>query len=328
MIPSDQFGNVPRVGVEIEVVRWRGDNKTTKPRGQVCRELVDAGLMDSSLEAPFANNYHQYNCRCGVCTRWEVQDCDPFPVQFTLEYDASLPDIGGEFITSPFAALEWNYHSFFEGWDIITANAERDMKMINRNGGPASPSVHVHASCVNPARYDHEVALSFYQSFAPEIFGFATCTGLDRGMTYRHMDFNPRADRNHMHHRFVNIKPMQDRMLGTVSGPHTELRVWEAEFNDPDYIRGALFISAGLTQLAANATIANKMVAYTVMSDRTLPDVSYVSPDCNPILGEAREEYFEILFEALSTATFIAHDDFAYNAVRNMFEKTRRFLNV
>ena len=329
MIPSEQFGTIPRVGVEIEVTHWGAHD--TKRRATVCQDLVDAGLM-ADAPTPFQQGYHQYNCRCRDCTRWEAEDIDPFPVQFTLEYDASLPEYGGEFITSPFPVLPEYLRSFYNGWDTITRTAVRDLKVKKRDGTDyASPSVHVHSSCVNPENYDGGIAVSFFSAFAPEIFGFATCTGLDRGMKFRHTDFDEKKaayNRGYTHHRFVNIKPMQSQIAPGVVGPHVELRVWEAEYNNNRYVRGAVNITAALTQLSANSAIANKMIAYTIMADRNRLVLDDTHKNCNPILGEVRSDMLDVLTSAMGQATFMRYDDEAHADMMWMVEETRRYLNV
>lgn len=331
MMPSEQFGSVPRVGIEIEVAHWGSSD--VKERSLVCQNLVDAGFMPDS-PTPFQAGYHQYNCRCKDCTRWEAEDVDPYPVQFTLEYDASLPEYGGEFITSPFPVLPDYMRSFYDGWKMVTARAVRDLKVKNRDGDDyASPSVHVHSSCMNPEHYDGGVALAFFSAFAPEIFGFATCTGLDRGLKFRHTDFDEKNGayvRGYAHHRFVNIKPLQVRGLADArnAGPHVELRVWEADYANDRYIRGAVNITAALTQLAANAAIANKMTAYTIMADRGRLVCDDKHKDCNPLLGEVRSDMLDVLASGMGQATFMRYDDEAHADMMWMIEETRRYLNV
>ncbi len=344
LIPRRNMGQTPRVGVEIEVVHW-GFTNTTTPRNGVCTSLINEGLMANDTSVPFQKEHHTYGCHCTTCTQWIASDSDPYPVQFTLEYDGSLPSYGGEFITSPFPMVEDFYNSFLKGWNIITADAVRDLTVPSKNHPTSSPSVHVHASCFNPDNYNPIMAYDFVKAFAPEIYVLGLATGLDRGYTFRHIDYDmPVTSKDYAHHRVLNLQGLKfpkeqiyDKDLHDVypgmkpdaqgryhAGPHIEVRTWEAEYNEPRYLEGAVHFSAGLAQVMSSEMMVSKMLGYTMMRDlRSIRARDWnVKDGTNLVITHANPKLLEILTTAIKRTTYISYWSEAYDAVDWLYEST------
>lgn len=321
------MGQTPRVGVEIEVVHW-GKLNTTQPRNLRCEYLISEGLMhdfEDGEYTPFFENHHTYGCTCMVCKQWLNEDSDPFPVQFTLEYDGTLPMFGGEFITSPFPMFDEYVNTFMKGWNIVTDGAIRQFDIPSKNHDTSSPSVHVHASCFNPNNYNPNTVNDFVKAFAPEIYIMGLASGLDRGYEYRHIDYSNPAAKDYAHHRVLNVQHMRippnpnakqnygemypnaitDASGRLWAGPHIEVRTWEADYNNPDYIYAALHASAGLAQVMSSDKIVNKMLGYTMLrDDRRFDPKTFKST--KDVINVADPNLFKVLMTAIKNVSYIA----------------------
>lgn len=350
MIPRTNMGAIPRIGVEIEVSTW-GSSSEIK-RAAICKELMNQGLMyaptDEDMDdygiQPFDEGYHTYGCSCFVCKQWETNDVDPYPVQFTLEYDGSLPTSGGEFITSPFPILEEFYESFLSGWHTITKNAIRNTSLTAKNGGRASPSLHVHASCFNPNNYNPSNAIELIKLIAPEVYVLGMVTGLDRGPKYRHIDYaSGPVNKDYLHHRVINITHMQlngknldiasilaqypdikqESSTGRVtSGPHIEVRTWEAEYKEPMYLDAAVHFTAGLAQVLSSNAICAKILGYNMISRTAHANRSTKGFDTSEKIVEVVDPaLLEIVFSAILRTTYVNNWINASNAIEWLYEK-------
>lgn len=297
MLPSEDFGLVPKFGMEIEVVQWAGTSRNT-----IVRNLVAAQHM--SKEGKFDAGTHRYHCDCNVCQTWNSGKV-PWPVQTVLQYDASLPDDGGEFITSPMLCTELFLDNLYEIWQTVCASAQWRMDIPNRRGGASSPSIHIHVSVENPFKlnFSAEHARRTLWQFMPELFTIASVCGLDRGLEYRSVD----PDEGH--HAALNICRVQQPTMATtrttraaanqrliqpvgsdnidnivsdsswppIEGPSSqfqaapvrqprgtgsaairlEWRMFEAAYSDWPYVKGCIALASALTQLVANKDMAN-----------------------------------------------------------------------
>lgn len=367
MRPNPLIGNHPRVGVEIEISRWEGQTLSSAMndyykngmnyhppstshawndvRNNVAKQLVANGLMADGNKAmgmvEYYEKFHTWNCSCTTCKQWENSNTDPYPVQFALKYDGTLPLYGGEFITSPFTLDHLHWESFYKGWDIITKEAIADRLVWNKQGSAASPSIHVHASCVNddfPSRTGLRLMADFIEVFAPEIFVLsgATETVSPRELKYRkinHMSLNDQDHHNYMNWqamRKLNPKGAPITVGGVYqwSGPHIELRTWEPVYDDPQYIEGAVHVTAALAQVLSSGTLMSKLLALVSLKTPFRRDIVNMAAYNNAICFEdvvdlVDPTLYQALKHVLTTVTYAAHDEVSQTAISYMFDKAQ-----
>lgn len=332
MRPSRLIGNLPRVGIEIEISRWmEQSNGTSVEEWEEVRNLKTAGLVQLGLMPdehqvetfPYHSKFHTWNCSCNSCEGWVNANADPYPVQFALKYDGTLPLTGGEYISTPFSINQRNWQSFFQGWKTITDGAIPDTSVLSKQGPPASPSVHVHASCENQD-YNAPTADEFRTTFAPEITLLAGAANIDpRPMKYRSLTGN-----GNEHHKYMNIQHMrkfdEDGMPASVngmyvySGPHIELRTWEPYYDDDRYIEGAVHATAAIAQLMSSGTFSKKLIGLTYLKPHNRPKLQ---DNWNMVVAAVVEDYYRMLQHALNTVTYLVNDYDAANAVNWLFDE-------
>lgn len=332
MRPSRLIGNLPRVGIEIEISRWieQSEDESLEEWDEV-RNLKTAGLVQLGMMPdehqvetfPYHTKFHTWNCSCNSCEGWVKEGADPYPVQFALKYDGTLPLTGGEYISTPFDINQRNWQSFFQGWKTITDGAIADTNIASKQGPPASPSVHVHASCEN-TDYIAQVANDFRELFAPEITLLAGAADIvPRPMKYRSV-----TGSGNEHHKYMNVTHMrkfdEDGMpvnVGGVyvySGPHIELRTWEPYYGDDRYIEGAVHATAAIAQLMSSGTFSKKLIGLTYLKPSTRPPAN---DSWAYVVTAVNHEYYRMLQHALNTVTYLVNDYDAANAVNWLFDE-------
>ena len=324
MLPSEDFGIVPKVGLEIEIVQW-----TERTRGQVCQDLINAELM--SARGNFVREYHRYHCECSVCEAW-ADGKVPWPIQTVQQYDASLPDTGGEFITSPLLVTDLFLDGLEEVWNIVVRDAQWRADVPNRRGGPSSPSIHVHVSVENPFKevFSSRLAHEAIWDFLPELFTVASVCGLDRGIDYR------KPDRAAGHHSAVNIRQMGygvDSLEEGASIPRRggrdaaairlEWRMWEAAYTDWPYVKGAVVLSAAFTQLVANRDMAKLFSASAALFNEDDGDRVDDCESTEAILDMFSDKRFSFLCEMLPQAPLIQEDPVMYDALSHLLNRVK-----
>ena len=239
---------IVRIGCEIEVASFR-DRYTYQ---QVAAELVDAGAMEGT--AADWQEYHRYNCDCGYgCLRVKRGDLLVPPI-VSMQYDASLPTLGAEFIVSPVLLVN-GMEEMRRIWEIVTEHAEwRDDLPAIRGQHMASPSIHLHVSATMPGgekkmvsygkrpvidpRADILHALSL---FGPELLLLSDVEQFRRGLAFR----QPwrEADGRDNHHGFVHVKRVDPGKM-----TYIEWRMFEAAYDNWAYLETAAYLAAGLTR--------------------------------------------------------------------------------
>lgn len=327
MLPSEDFGLVPKFGVEIEVVRWKNRTRT-----RVCKDLIEAELM--SVDGKFDEQFHQYHCTCRVCRAWSTGKV-PWPIQVVQQYDASLPDEGGEFITSPMLCTELFMDGFKTVWDTVAKSADWTMNVPNRRGTPSSPSIHVHVSVENPFKevINARLARQALWGFLPELFAIAGVCGTDRGVEFRH------PDPDMGHHSAINIcsmgrdedgdvavtglRQVRPRERNRQDGMRLEWRIWEAAYTDWEYTEGVVALSCAMTQLVANRDMAKLLDTSATLLDDGEYDVSDANTTAQ-ILNLFSSKRFSFLTETVLTAPLVQEDPAIYNAIATLLARVER----
>jgi hypothetical protein len=235
-----------RVGAEIEVAQWADGARYQ----DVAANLVEAGFMEGT--ARHWDTYHDYNCRCEFGCERVASGAVLLPQPLvSMQYDASLPNTGAEFIISPVLLID-GMVEMRRIWEIITEKAVWAIGMADRRGRPASPSIHLHVSATRPGfdatrmrmrangiRIDD--ALHGLSLFAPELLLLSDIEEFRRGILYR----QPwrQADGNGRHHGFVHIRDIRPPDTAYI-----EWRMFEAAYNDWDYFESAAYLAAALTR--------------------------------------------------------------------------------
>lgn len=238
-----------RVGMEIEVVRWT-NGRTYQ---MVADELLKAGYMLG--ESDNWQEYHTYGCKCHLGCGNVRSGNIYYPPLVSITYDASLPITGAEFVTSAVLMEENGLDELKEIWSIVSREAVWDNKAKNKNGGLSSPSIHLHVSALDqnrpyggPLSGQEQVGLindivHALSLFGPEFVALASTAGNVRGLSYR----KPvrYADQNG-HHGFVHVRKYNRGLV------YIEWRVFEASYDDWDYIESAAYLSSSLTRALLN----------------------------------------------------------------------------
>lgn len=231
-------GPVPLLGVEAEVIGWHGGRKDV----DVVKDLDKLGYMDASMY----EKQHKYHCPCKPCT--VIGNSKLHPPQFKMQYDASLPKEGAEYISSPFPALVPIIEDMVEALLVIGQDAYGpDVEATDQKGRPASAGLHIHASVkVDDWAIEKGIlkdAIRTFYMYYPEIILLASSTGRRRFMHYRWPRYT-----HHDHHSFL----IQSR-------GHLEWRVFEAELSDPTYLFGSMVMAASLTYLVQEPRILSTL---------------------------------------------------------------------
>lgn len=283
------LGPTPTFGVELEVAEWYGD----KTMYDVAKRLSERGYMPPGT---YDEERHDYNCRCNTCQNIGVNVI--YPGQWKMQRDASLPHAtGAEYISSPFMANGDWLVTMRESLEIISADAVGDSTRLNERGGDTSVGMHVHVHTQGPEMkgmiYDMTDLTMNGQSllykFVPELFALAGSAGTQRGLEYR----IPSLGEDH--HSFVAPAQRGTRRL--------EWRIWEAAYEDIDYMMGAIVMSCAATQLLHREDVTKKLGA---IADMLAWDDS--NKQIDHILSEFSAERAELLATSLLEGTSVKND--------------------
>lgn len=251
---------IVRVGVEIEVAAYKSGHNNRS----IVQALLDAGYMHGTLDD--WKEEHPYRCTCkNGCQAARSGDVYMPPV-VSLSYDASLPASGGEWVTSAILLAQSGLQPIKEIWDIIAPKAKWTDQLKNRRGdGRASPSIHLHVSSTEPKEeagfrwklrdeppaaliaagdggamnlksFDIMHALSL---FSPELMALASVCGITRGLSFRQP---VRLPSHRGHHGFIHVRDVKDSMV------HIEWRMFEAAYDNWEYLESSAFLAAALTR--------------------------------------------------------------------------------
>jgi hypothetical protein len=279
---------IVRVGCEIEVAAWKRGTKYQDTASQ----LIDAKFMEGTTAQ--WNPWHQYNCKCRLgCARIAKGDILlPTPL-VSMQYDASLPERGAEFIISPVLLID-GMDEMKQIWEIVCKDAIwTDKKRAMRGGELASPSIHLHVSAMLPGyttapytgapppRDRHvEDALHALSLFGVEFIALSDITRYRRGLAFRQPWRN--ADGRGRHHGFVHVRQLIPGQLAYI-----EWRMFEAAYNDWEYFETAAYLSGAITRsLLKTNTLASLMEAgYRDQVDPNLIEAAIANNDTEAALA-------------------------------------------
>lgn len=250
---------VVRVGMEIEVAEW-----TNRTYQEVCADLIDAQYMIGPPE--IWEEHHGYHCSCerGGCRIVRQGHLLDHPL-VSMTYDASLPKHGAEFITSPVLMANFGLNQLKEIWNIVTHQAEwRDDQLNYYEEYNCSPSVHMHVSATLNNKYmpaSHSTKQDIMHAlelFSPELFAIADLTKYRRKLNFRwptreaiEKDDNPNAH----HHGFIHVREWVPERISYI-----EWRLFEAAYDDWDYILATTYLSAVITRALLDVNVLNSMM--------------------------------------------------------------------
>lgn len=329
MIPTQEYGNLPTAGVEIEVVEWAGIT-----RSEICKTLIGQGYMDS--KAGYENAYHDYHCKCDICGMWthDGVKCAE-PIQVALTYDGSLPQEGGEFITSPFPVHGYFMNEMQQVLSTVGKNANWTLQRKAMRGDKlASPSIHIHTSVFNPYMDSHEIDFTrLMYGYFPELFMLACSAGIERSLHYRKpitatMARNGMSDQvryvigddqNWSHHLFLSDR-QDGRMIRKGSQYYYhEWRMFEAAYNDWPYVAGAIYFTSALSQLAFNYDVINVLDGYSKLNNWYTPSLNLTDP--NTFKRAFDRQRLKLLERAAQEYTFLKNDPVASEVVRLLVQR-------
>ncbi len=315
---------IVRIGTEIEVADWKG----AYTYQNVAAELIDAGAMEGT--ANDWKEWHRYNCDCELgCLRVKRGDLLVPPI-VSMQYDASLPTKGAEFIVSPVLMVN-GMEEMKRIFEIVTEHANwRDDIPAMRGNRMASPSIHLHVSATLT---DGDAATNFYReptgpgvALAADFLHSLSLFGVElillsdigalkrRGLAFR----QPwrEADGNRNHHGFIDIKKVvPERMV------YIEWRMFEAAYKDWNYLETAAYLSAGLTRALLNPHTQDKLMTagYRDRVDHGLVRNAIGTNNTTELLKLASGRRLGVLADMLEEE--LEDDDYGRKLVRQRFEE-------
>jgi hypothetical protein len=319
---------IVRVGAEIEVAAW----KTGHGYRSVAKKLLDAGFMEGTEDD--WQRYHDYNCRCekGCARVRSGAVLLPNPL-VSIQYDASLPDTGAEFIVSPVLLIN-GMEEMREIWQIVTDAAMWRGDMVSMRGQPnAAPSIHLHVSVLHPedrpqdlgglAAADRRGAqnvadlLHALSLFAPELLLLSDIEEFRRGLAFRQPWRH--ADGRNGHHGFIDVRAFRPGRE-----VYIEWRMFEAAYNDWNYLEAAAYVSAGLTRAMMNAdTIPRLMGAGYQMPPPSIEIENAIrNNDTAAVLQLASPRRLGALRDIIEAEMY--DDAYGANVIRRKFEEVER----
>jgi hypothetical protein len=236
---------------------------------------------------------------------------------FKMQRDASLPTSGAEFISSPFPVTDIYMHDLREALEIIAGNAIwNDTRANERGDGTATPGFHVHVYSAGPelmgmdALLDQTIRQMY--GFIPEIFALANTAGVQRGLNFRIPNKEGRD-----HHAWLAMAGggRNNERVATVG--RLEWRLFEAPTDDIDYLIGAVYFAAGMSQLMHRQQVMNRLSAMTNLL--AWDDAGGKSLEF--ILNQFSPERFELLKTALMEGTAVVTDDTARDVLERFMER-------
>ena len=297
----------------------------------VQERLVERGFMPANIYHEGNQNavggggteqrtgQHDYHCKCTTCTTIVLRS--QYPIQWAMQRDASLPIYGAEFISSPLPADTLFVNDAVDAYQIIAKHAVWDGKQYHneRGDGIATAGMHIHTYSAGPelrfgvARNETDVlpiqrfGRTMY-NFIPELFMLASKNNanVNRGLEFR----LPTATMEH--HAFI-----AQAGRGNVNQPYRfEFRFWEIPYNDPDYVRAAIYITSALAQLALRGPVLKRFgsAAGLMTWDDNNKNLEY-------ILAQFSPERMELLMDALFDGTSLIDDAVGQQAVRKLVER-------
>jgi len=312
-----------RVGLEIEVAAWKKQRRYQ----DVASELVKSGFMaDVGWK-----RYHDYNCSCAQACK-QVRSGNVFsPPRVTMQYDASLPDGGAEFISSP-VLLTQGLEPLRDLWDIIVQDADWRLDLMDMRGRRnASPSVHMHVSAVSvdanartlkermTARENDQIetALLALSNVAPELMLLADTAQERRGIYFR----QPWrwADGRNKHHGFIQVRRMAPNHIAYI-----EWRLFEAAYQNFEYIEAAAYVSAALTRAFLDPLFTPKLlnVGTAIPLDEMKIEQAIAADDLDSVLALADANRLDGL-KGLIAAEL--HDDpYGRDLIERIFKEAER----
>lgn len=307
-----EVGPPPTIGLEVEIAKWHpGYNMYG-----AAVSLEELGYMPAGI---FNERRHDYHCRCTTCQ--EIGTHMYAPPQWKMQRDASLPVEGAEFISSPFPAAEFFIEEAVTAIRALSANAvyptDRD---VDERGRQASVGIHVH--CYVPLMTGVPVeelnnALRVFYGFLPEIFALSEKnTALrDRSLEYRMPKVAAGQGGNDDHHCW--LAPVRDRVH-----PRLEWRLWEACYEDPEYLRGIIMFSAAATQLLRRPELFEKIAAANIFMKWT-PTTNRVQ-----LRREFSQRRFELLSDLVMRGTAVADDPYSGFVLEEFLRRIERTNNA
>jgi len=252
---------IVRVGAEIEIAQFTEGNTYQG----VAERLINAGHMEGTTAD--WQQWHQYKCACGLGCKRIKSGVVLDPPLVSMQYDASLPDSGAEFIISPTLLIN-GMDEMRNIWNIVTENAVWARPAAMRGDGQiASPSIHLHVSAIMPgfdARPIAEVpvrslnplndVLHALSLFGPELILLSDIEELRRGLTFRKP--TREADGRNGHHGFIHV-----RKFDPPNQVYIEWRMFEAAYESWEYFEQATYVSAGLTRALLKAETLPRLMA-------------------------------------------------------------------
>jgi hypothetical protein len=183
-----------------------------------------------------------------------------------MTYDGSLPKTGAEFITSPIIMGDQGLERLADIWNIITAGAIWTDKLDNYHGdGKSSPSVHLHVSATLDEKrairsreqvYGEDI-LHALELFAPELFVIADIPDKRRGLKYRlPLREAMLLDPQKWHHGFIHVRTAVPEAM-----VYIEWRLFEANYQDFEYLESCAYLAASLTRGFLHGEILSKLMA-------------------------------------------------------------------
>lgn len=314
-----------KVGFEIEVVQFKQGETFTS----VASQLMTKGYMPN--DGDDWNGVHEYGCRCAQVCR-HVRGGDVMsPPMVSLTYDASLPQTGGEFVTSAIPVEDEFLAQFKDIWSTISSRSIWNNTLMNRRANDvASPGFHVHCSATDTYgkirataargfvhnRYMEDVS-SLLTFFGPELFRLAVLASNIRGMYYRQPLRYVEGDR-YGHHGAFQVR------AASPGAAYVEWRLWEMEYEDWDYVAGVTYVSAALTRALSNpGTISALMgVAWAYPLDESIAEKAVMSDALGEYLDLSDESRFNALHQLVLEN--LEDDDAGREYADALFRKARR----
>lgn len=301
------FGVVPSIGYEIEVVQW-----SKRKDVEVANELVAAGYMPAGIY----KSQHDYGCKCNTCRT--IGYVATMPVVWKMQYDSSLPQEGAEFISSPWPLVSGLVHQAVDAVSIVGSDAVWRLDLRNRrDDGWASPGFHIHTNIQQP-----EVSLlssiKGMHLFFPELISLAST---NPGKKMRSLEYrSPQVPFDGMnktmaHHCFL--------ATSSKNVPHLEWRIFEAEYEDMDYILAATYLCAGMHQVFSNESIFKALQGVGMLD--TWPDDLNPQSSTEQAIDYSSKRRLNALFHVVTTCSSLVHMPEAVSILESMFGKAEEY---
>lgn len=307
---------VVRLGAEIEVAEWTPGCSYQK----TAQKLLDSGYMVG--DAKLWQEYHTYHCTCekGGCKLVKRGQLIVPPL-VSMTYDATLPVTGAEFVMSPVLLADEGMPHFEKVWKTVTQDAVWSRNAKDIKGRTASPSVHLHVSATllnSDARsnFDADV-LHALSMFSPEFFLLADVADVRRGVAYRLPERGiMQTTHDGIHHGFIQVRQAVRNAI-----IYIEWRLFEAAYNDWNYIESCAYVAAGLTRgLLEDAVFSDLMTAgYNHMYDRRQLEKAVLNDDVAIVLGEVSMTRLNALREICLRS--LDDDHYGSTLVDRLFER-------